>query len=234
MNIIKGNIFTSNNQTLVNTVNCVGVMGAGIALEYKLRYPEMFTQYAKLCEENKIEIGKLWLYKASETQWILNFPTKTDWKFPSKEEYLHKGLQKFIDTYENKGIESISFPLLGASHGGISEDNSISIMESYFKKCTIPIDVYLYDPSAKDDLYDQFKDIFLSKSNDFLSNEIGLRKDLITKMRVALQNTHIKTISQLSLEKGIGLTSIEKSFFYLINPSRDGSLKEQTELFSDE
>lgn len=81
--IIKGNIFTSNCQTLVNAVNCVGVMGAGIALECRLRYFEMYNRYVALCEENKIEIGLLWIYK-SPVKWILNFPTKKHWKYPSK------------------------------------------------------------------------------------------------------------------------------------------------------
>ena len=58
-----GNIFTSQRQTLVNTVNCHGVMGAGIALEFKLRYPRMFTEYENRCRDGEIRIGSLWLYK---------------------------------------------------------------------------------------------------------------------------------------------------------------------------
>ena len=77
--IISGNIFTSKCQTIVNTINCVGVMGAGIALECRLRYPEMYKKYVELCENREISIGILWLYK-SEDRWILNFPTKKHWK----------------------------------------------------------------------------------------------------------------------------------------------------------
>ncbi len=94
----KGNIFSSRCQTIVNTVNCVGIMGAGIALECRLRYPLMFDQYAKLCADAKLDIGQLWIYRAPE-RWVLNFPTKKHWRYPSKVEYLHLGLQKFMQTY---------------------------------------------------------------------------------------------------------------------------------------
>ena len=78
--VITGNIFTSTCQTIVNTVNCVGVMGAGIALECRFRYPEVHKKYISLCNENKIEIGLLWVYK-SPKRWVLNFPTKKHWKY---------------------------------------------------------------------------------------------------------------------------------------------------------
>ncbi len=95
--IISGNIFTSQCQVIVNTVNCVGVMGAGIALECRLRYPEMYDKYIQYCLESKINIGNLWIYK-TESRWILNFPTKKHWKNPSKIEYLHAGLDYISKT----------------------------------------------------------------------------------------------------------------------------------------
>lgn len=74
----KGNIFSSDKQTIVNTINCVGVMGKGVALGFRLRYPEMYEKYRELCKTKQIAIGKLWLYKQSREglQWILNFPKK--------------------------------------------------------------------------------------------------------------------------------------------------------------
>ncbi|MFP3747882.1 macro domain-containing protein, partial [Achromobacter sp. SIMBA_011] len=83
----------------------------------------------------------LWLYK-TEAKWILNFPTKKHWKYPSKEEYLKLGLQKFIDTYKEKAITSIAFPLLGASNGKIPEEVSLEIMTDYLNACDIPIQIY--------------------------------------------------------------------------------------------
>lgn len=80
INIIKGNLFNTKAQTIVNTVNCVGVMGKGIALVFKLRYPNMFEVYQNICSQNLMGIGKLWLYKGEPNKpWVLNFPTKTHW-----------------------------------------------------------------------------------------------------------------------------------------------------------
>lgn len=74
---IKGDIFTSECQTIVNTVNCLGVMGKGIALEYKKRYPEMFEIYKEFCKKKMLNIGLLYLYKSKkDKKWILNFPDK--------------------------------------------------------------------------------------------------------------------------------------------------------------
>ena len=126
----KGNIFNSKAQTIVNTVNCVGVMGKGIALVFKLRYPLMFDLYKEHCWNKRIAIGKLWIYKGeSDAPWVLNFPTKFHWKYLSKKEYLEKGLEKFCETYKEQGITSIAFPLLGAHNGGLDKNEVLDIMK---------------------------------------------------------------------------------------------------------
>ncbi|UZJ63192.1 macro domain-containing protein [Sphingobacterium sp. KU25419] len=92
--IEKGDIFSSDAQTLVNTVNCVGVMGKGLAKSFKEKYPKMYSEYTKICKQGLLDIGKLWLYK-TERKWILNFPTKYDWRQPSELHYLEAGLENF-------------------------------------------------------------------------------------------------------------------------------------------
>jgi O-acetyl-ADP-ribose deacetylase (regulator of RNase III) len=150
MKIIEaGNIFDSEAQTLVNTVNCMGVMGKGLALQFKKRYPDMFEAYQKICKHNLLDIGKLWLFK-TEHRWILNFPTKYDWRNPSTEYYLQKGLEKFIQTYKQRSIQSIAFPLLGASNGGIDPEVSLKIMVDHLQYCEIPVYIYIkYQPIDK-------------------------------------------------------------------------------------
>ena len=119
------NIFNTQCQTIVNTVNCVGVMGKGIALEMKTRYPVMFEKYKKLCKDNLIDIGKLWLYKEPDDKWILNFPTKTHWK------------------YKDKNIESIAFPMLGCSNGGLETEKVLEIMVKHLSKCdNLIVEIY--------------------------------------------------------------------------------------------
>lgn len=220
--IKKGNIFTTNCQTIVNTVNCVGVMGAGIAYEFKLRFPEMFEKYQQLCACGSIDIGKLWIYKLTKHdrenyQYILNFPTKKHWKYPTKVEYLERGLEKFINTYKQKGILSIAFPLLGANKGGLSGDVSLNIMKKYLNNVDIPVEIWYFDPKAKDDLYEEFKNIFLNLDINTIKEQSKLRIDTINKIKMALNRNDINSLSGLLRIKGIGDASLQKSFNFIKN-----------------
>ncbi|MFH1086302.1 MAG: macro domain-containing protein, partial [Chloroflexota bacterium] len=113
---VTGSLFQSPAQVLVNTVNTVGVMGKGVALEFKRLYPDMFAEYRRLCETGQLAVGKLWLYR-SPNKWILNFPTKEHWRNPSRVEYVETGLDAFRRNYSRMGIRSIAFPPLGCGNG---------------------------------------------------------------------------------------------------------------------
>ena len=228
MEIRTGNIFSTKCQTIVNTVNCVGVMGAGIALECRLRHPEMYERYRELCDENLIAVGKLWLYKESD-RWILNFPTKKHWKRASKPEYLQKGLDKFLATYEEKGVTSIAFPLLGASHGGLDPERSLDIMSEYLKQCNIPVEIWKYDPEATDDLYPQFRASFKVRNEEKLAEATGLRRNYLNKVIDALDRPDVNSISRLSSVKGIGVKTLERCFEFVRNEVQQRHV--QNELF---
>jgi O-acetyl-ADP-ribose deacetylase (regulator of RNase III) len=139
---LESSVFDSPAQTLVNTVNTVGVMGKGIAKEFRSRYPEMFKEYKRLCDARKLQIGRLHLWR-SDTRWVLNFPTKTTWQLPSRIEYIEAGLAKFVDTYKELGITSVSFPPLGCGNGQLNWDDVRPVMERYLAQVTIP--VYIHD-----------------------------------------------------------------------------------------
>lgn len=211
--VITGNIFTSKCQTIVNTVNCVGVMGAGLALECRLRYPDMFTRYIKLCESNKLNTGLLWIYK-SQDRWILNFPTKRHWKHPSKIEYLKAGLTKFSDTYKERNIQSIAFPLLGADRGGLEPETSLKVMTRYLEHIDIDIEIYKYDPLAKDDLFEKTKERLLSYDIERISELTKIRTNYIEKVIVEIQKPNIFQLNQLATKKGIGINTLEKVFSF--------------------
>lgn len=139
---VKGNLFQSPAQVLVNTVNTVGVMGKGIALDFKRLFPEMYQQYRELCEQNQFKIGMLWLYK-SPNKWILNFPTKEHWRYPSRVEYIEAGLHKFVNSYLKLGIHSIAFPPLGCGNGQLDFETQVKpLMETYLRN--LPIEVFIY------------------------------------------------------------------------------------------
>jgi len=209
--VIKGNIFTSNCKVIVNTVNCVGVMGAGLALECRFRYPDMHNKYKKLCDQKLLQIGKLWLYKSDE-KWILNFPTKKDWKQPSKLEYIELGLIKFKETYQEKNIQSIAFPMLGADKGGLEHNVIMHSMRKHLEGLPIEIEIYRYDPKAEDDLYRRLYDFLTSNDLDSLSIITKLRKDYINKVLCAIQQEDIVQLNQLGRVKGVGIKTLEKLF----------------------
>lgn len=141
---VEQNIFESPAQVIVNTVNTVVVMGKGIAKDFKKYYPEMFKEYQRYCEIGALEVGKLWLYK-TPNKWVLNFPTKKHWRNPSRLDYIEFGLKKFVDTYKEKGIKSISFPQLGVGNGGLNWELQVKpLMEKYLANLPIDIFIHLY------------------------------------------------------------------------------------------
>ncbi|WP_375451534.1 macro domain-containing protein [uncultured Devosia sp.] len=144
---LETSVFDSPAQTLVNTVNTVGVMGKGIAKEFKSRYPTMFHEYKRLCDSHELSVGKLHLWR-NDKRWVLNFPTKTNWKQPSKLEYISAGLEKFVSSYSRLGITSVSFPPLGCGNGNLKWLEVRPVMENYLKRVNIP--VYIHDVQVKE------------------------------------------------------------------------------------
>ena len=110
---LTGNIFASKAQAIVNTVNCVGPMGKGIALEFRRRFPEMFEDYLLHCEAGTLKPGMILPYRKS-TPWVLNFAVKNDWKHPSKIEWVEQTLQKFCNWYPAVGLKSVAFPWMSS------------------------------------------------------------------------------------------------------------------------
>ena len=138
---VSGNIFDSPAQTLVNPVNTVGVMGKGLALEFKKRYPRMFEEYKKQCRDGWLYVGDLMFWRA-KNHFILNFPTKKHWKDPSSLIYIEAGLLSSANKYESYGISSIAFPKLGCGNGGLDWKVVKPVMERYLQE--LPIDAYIY------------------------------------------------------------------------------------------
>ena len=139
---VQGDLFQSPAQVLVNTVNTVGVMGKGVALQFKRHFPEMYGKYRELCEKGDFDVGSLWLYK-SPNKWVLNFPTKRHWRQPSRIEDVESGLRKFVETYSSMGIHSIAFPPLGCGNGQLDFSSQVQpLMEKYLQP--LPIEVFVY------------------------------------------------------------------------------------------
>jgi O-acetyl-ADP-ribose deacetylase (regulator of RNase III) len=161
--IRTGNLLESRCQTLVNTVNTVGVMGKGIAAAFKVRFPEMYADYRRRCEiqdpndPHKVRLGRPYLYAPSPQQMmlgadenpqplIINFPTKEHWRRPSDFEAILEGLDYLSQHIAEWGVTSIAVPPLGCGHGGL-EWRSVG-PELYSRLATLDIPVELYAPQG--------------------------------------------------------------------------------------
>lgn len=161
----RTSIFESTAQTLVNTVNCVGVMGKGIAREFKRREPAMFKAYKNICDQKLLAPGKLWLWRGTDS-WVLNFPTKVHWRNPSRIEWIEAGLDKFVASYERQGIREVSFPRLGCGNGGLDWTDVRPVMERYLSP--LPIPVYIHDYTVDIGLPEHLESVATALRNEEL------------------------------------------------------------------
>jgi len=146
---IEGNLLDSKAEALVNTVNTVGIMGKGIALQFKNMFPANFREYEKACKEKTIEIGRLLITEENTlmlgNKIIINFPTKTDWRKPSEYRYIESGLKALVKIIEDRKIKSIALPPLGAGNGGLVWNKVQTISEKYLSD--LSCDVFVYQPN---------------------------------------------------------------------------------------
>lgn len=144
-----GNLLTEKTEALVNTVNCVGVMGKGIALQFKKAYPENFKAYKKLCDAAQLHPGQMFVYDSGillAPRYIINFPTKRHWRSPSKLEDIEIGLTAFIEEITQRSIKSVAIPPLGCGNGGLDWN---VVKPLIVKACEqIPdVEVILFEPT---------------------------------------------------------------------------------------
>lgn len=148
---ITGNILESDAQALVNTVNTDGVMGKGIALQFKKAYPNNYKLYVEACKNEKIGVGKLFVTKDSNLnsgeKIIINFPTKKSWRKPSEYTYIEQGLYDLINVISEHKIKSIAIPPLGAGNGGLEWEKVKKIIEE--KLSPLSTEVFVYEPTTQ-------------------------------------------------------------------------------------
>jgi O-acetyl-ADP-ribose deacetylase (regulator of RNase III) len=150
LKMMEGNILRSNAQALVNTVNCAGVMGKGIALQFKKAFPENFKLYKDACQKNAVVPGKMFITQIDnlpEIKYIVNFPTKKHWKEKSRISYIEDGLDDLFFQIQKLGIKSVAIPPLGCGLGGLKWDQVSSLIHNKFADAA-DLSVYLYKPSG--------------------------------------------------------------------------------------
>ncbi|PDT73354.1 macro domain-containing protein [Bradyrhizobium sp. C9] len=147
----QGNLLDADAQALVNTVNTVGVMGKGVALMFKEAYPENFNAYEAACRSDEVQVGKMFVTERRQMfgpKWIVNFPTKAHWRFPSRMEWIVQGLEDLKLVIKTNGIKSIALPPLGAGNGGLAWKDVRPKIEAALGELE-GVDVLVYEPTAK-------------------------------------------------------------------------------------
>ena len=145
-----GDIFQSGMQTLVNPINCKGIMGAGLAKDFKTKYPEMFTEYKDLCKQNKVKPGKPYLSdKTHSATRVLNFPTKDDWRNKSNLRDIQAGLRYIAEHATALGISSIAMPAIGCGLGGLKWEDVLPEILAILGPLNIPIKIFKEGPNLE-------------------------------------------------------------------------------------
>jgi O-acetyl-ADP-ribose deacetylase (regulator of RNase III) len=150
--IDHGDLFESGMQTLVNPINCQRTMGKGLALTFKQRFPRMFNHYSERCNQKLVKLGEPYLWKERTNLYILNFPTKDDWREKSNLEEICKGLDYLAEHAKQWGITSLAIPALGCGLGGLDAEQVVPVMEAHLKvlqESGITIKIYKDGPKVE-------------------------------------------------------------------------------------
>lgn len=148
--ITRGDILRADAEAIVNTVNCVGVMGRGIALQFKKAWPENFKAYAAACKSKDLQPGKMFIFETGQLanpRFIVNFPTKRHWRGASQIEDIGSGLAALVEDIQRLGIKSIAIPPLGAGLGGLDWQMVREKIEAAMQPLH-DVQVLLYEPSG--------------------------------------------------------------------------------------
>jgi O-acetyl-ADP-ribose deacetylase (regulator of RNase III) len=151
INYTKGNLLESKAEALVNTVNTVGVMGKGVALMFKEAFPKNFREYEAACKAKTLHVGRMFVTETNDMlgpKWIVNFPTKAHWRFPSKMEWIADGLDDLKRIIIEKKIRSIAIPPLGAGNGGLQWHSVRALIEDKLSELS-DVDVIVFEPIAQ-------------------------------------------------------------------------------------
>ncbi len=203
--VLIGNILESSAHTLINTVNCVGIMGKGIALEFKKKFPDMYKDYLSRCEKGEVKLGKPYLYKRAVPPWILNFPTKDHWRSISHFEDIIEGLKYLAENYRKWGITSLAVPPLGMGSGKLKWEHTAPIIYEFLNKLDISIEFYAPFNTPKEQLTKEF----LAREHEIKINpglvalvEI-IKRIFDNKYHIPVSKTKFQKIAYLATIMGI-------------------------------
>lgn len=205
-----GDLFESQAQTLVNTVNCVGVMGKGVALGFKKRWPAMFEDYRSRCAAKQVRLGEPYLYRDALGISIINFPTKNHWRSPSRLTDIERGLDYLVAHAAEWNIQSLALPPLGCGNGGLEWKEVGPLI--YRKLHDTSFDVELYAPFGTP--AQQLTNKFLSAPTQMSLSGKGRRNEKLNPEWVTLLEV-LREVQAQPYANPIGRTIFQKLCYVL-------------------
>ncbi len=199
---VSGDILNSEAEALVNTVNCVGVMGRGIALQFKNAFPENFKAYAAACRREQVQPGRMFVFETGQLtppKYIINFPTKRHWRGNSRVEDIEAGLVALVAEIRARGIRSVALPPLGSGLGGLDWTAEVRPRVESALQSLDDVRVIVYEPHG-------------APASDFMRHRRDLPK--MTAGRAALVELMHRYLCGL-LDPFITLLEVHKLMYFL-------------------
>lgn len=228
MRVFEGkSIFDSSAEYLTNTINTVGAMGAGLALEFRLRIPEMYDIYKEKCDRGEIRIGEYWIYDRPNRMGkkVLNFPVKRGFNHPSQWPYIIDGLHYFEEHYRRDGINSIAFPTLGSRLGKLDDEAVLIMMEEELGSLQITIEIYR--KYGQDLLTRWVKQQMSQMSIRQISSELHVTQSESERMKIRLAKAYL--ISDLVVFDRMSVQLVQKLYDFAYERMKDLDLHSYVE-----
>ena len=215
-----GDMFKSEMVTLVNTVNCVGVMGKGIAQVFKKQFPDMFKDYARRCDARQVKLGEPYHFSDLTGVSIVNFPTKGHWRAATRLADVEAGLDHFVANYQAWGLKSVAFPPLGCGNGGLDWTTVGPLMYAKLKDLEVPVEIYapFGTPAA------QLKDDFLGAAHQMEFSVKGRRREKLRAEWAALVDV-LHQLQQQPYANPVGRTIFQKICYIMTKLGVDTGFK---------
>lgn len=216
----QGNLLEAPAEALVNTVNTVGVMGKGIALMFKERFPLNMAAYAQACKQGDVTIGKMFVTETGEllgARWIINFPTKQHWKAASQMQWIEQGLLDLRRFIIENNVRSIAIPPLGAGNGGLNWNDVKPLIERILGDLT-EVDISIYEPST------QYQNVSKTNGVQSLTPARALIAELIRRYWILGMECSLLEIQKLAwfLQRAIEQQGLPNQLKLNFEPNRYG------------
>lgn len=207
--VLIGDMFQSKTETIVNTVNCVGVMGKGVAAKFKKRFPQMYADYAARCATKQVKLGEPYLYQDVLGTSVINFPTKGHWRSPSRLDDVVRGLDYLLAHAAEWELHSLAVPPLGCGNGGLEWSLVGPIMYQKLSTLGIPVEIYAPYGTPQSQLTPEFLGQAMSGENVKGRQQQKLNPAWLTLLEVVFE------LGQQPYANPVGRTIFQKIAYIL-------------------